>query len=1140
MSGFQFSANRLIGKGNSSKSSVNEHANDDTKNNTASLFKGQYQELISTEAYRVSKVVTYLPTLDISENILAGNIFPECGTVLITNKRILVYATEESILRQPFTQEFAYKPNGFGILPIVKLLKDDEDPNLLDLFILDPVSGEATFILRLQFSPDVPLLREEKSLKITLAHGEFATLCEYNPICGMVVATNYRRVVNINLKDAFGHPVLSYSEVLPSKVLLGYLRNPKYLVQSYDSQNKIISFTFRSIDEASCLLAVLEEQGLLTIIKLVKGSGKINMINLDLFKGLIPTVASSTNELNFAEQRELHKSIKFKAIQFWGESNNKLLALISNKRELVLLIYTLGKDQCITSLRSYKLSNLESDEKYPQMYCMDQAERAVIVSDSRIVMIDLNDDLANMWEDFFSVQQSVNILGINGDRDILRLLVNDGILEVQMLGPGRHRTASEVIETRIQQDLEYMSNSNANIKVLQLDMYNQFKSGINVDVENAIRKVCGSIIHNEFGNTSSVILVQDNLQLRISLLDHLAQYVASNFEISNGTKMALVNAREKLGMISLLYKCLELEEEDVVKNVTAIHGCTLGDILKGYGVNSLDLLEDYLTKILGSTPKSSSKLLTLAGIVCNELTNNYINPERNMKSQTLSLVYSDMLKEDDYPIFWGHFGLLESINQMLEDLYTFYVMEQKIVTHRDEIHGSEDYDVEQRNDSEVKVKVSQTAVGLSLMLYYCCNDILQLLQIVDDNITLKIASDHLQNFYRSNRANWIKVFIAFEKQDQMMGLIEGFNDLQSLSELLDSERRYIEDQRTIQIHEPIEIENLSAKIELQFDRCFTQYGYEFAKNLFRYYVRTGRINVLLTRFPKYTEFLDRFLSSDISYAKFSWILDIQGNKYQSAAKKLLLCAQTMKNDNILNKTLELNIAKLSMIASPDKLSKQSDMSQIEAELLIMDTQRHVESELKKFVESSKMTFEEIVDQLLKNSLYLQGFTNFVQYIHKLLEKIGCEEKPLTLLELIDLLTLTDLSIIKVSGFDEAIHLISHLLALRRGDNLKVKSLNFKHVSILKNIVLKRLFLNESWSELDAGINLEKSQLLKILATLADYNISSPQSVQKMGISESELGELEVSADFHSDYLKENNLLSELAKKENLERFLPQQ
>lgn len=99
MSGFQFSANRLIGKGNSSKSSVNEHVNDDTKNNAASLFKGQYQELISTEAYRVSKVVTYLPILDISENILAGNIFPECGTVLITNRRILVYATEESILK---------------------------------------------------------------------------------------------------------------------------------------------------------------------------------------------------------------------------------------------------------------------------------------------------------------------------------------------------------------------------------------------------------------------------------------------------------------------------------------------------------------------------------------------------------------------------------------------------------------------------------------------------------------------------------------------------------------------------------------------------------------------------------------------------------------------------------------------------------------------------------------------------------------------------------------------------------------------------------------------------------------------------------------------------------------------------------
>jgi len=1140
MSGFQFSANRLINKDNASlKSLIDENSNDEIKNNKASVFQGHFQDLISTDAYRVLKDDMHFPALDPSEKILGGNIFPHCGTVIVTNKRILAYDTEESILRQPFFQEFSYESNEFGILPIVKLLKDDEDPRMLDLFIIDSVTGQITFVLKLQFSPDVPLLREEKKLKLTLAHGEFATLCEYSPICGMVVATNYRRVFNIDLKDAFGHAALSYSELVPSKVFLGYMRNPKYLVQSYDSQNKVISLSFHTIDDTSCLLAVLEEQGFLTIIKLVKGSGHVNIMDLDLFKGLIPTVQSSTKELSFTEQRELHKSIKFKSVEFMGENSDKYLVLISNNNESVLLMYHLGDNGCISSLHSYRLKDLESVDKYPQLYTVDQAGRIVIVSGFQIVITDINDDLTDVWEDFFAVQQSVDILGINRDGNILRLFTNDGPLEVQMLGRGKHRTSSDIIEARIEQDLEYMAKSNLNI--LQLSMYSQFKSGINADVENAVRNVCNKIVHNEFGITSTVVLVQDNLQLRVSLLDHLAQYAAANFEISVGTKMVLVNAREKLGIISLLYKCLELENEDMVKMLTVKCGCTLGDILKDHGSNSLDMLEDYLTKIIPAAPKSPSELLKIANLVCDELTDNYINPEKDLKSQILDISYSSALKEYDYPIFWGHTQFLESINQLLEGIYTSYALSHRDKIYENDVHDIDSNDVQQVT-SNLNVKVSQTAVGLSLILYYCCNDLLQLAQTVENNADVSnLSCDGLHKFYQSNRANWIKVFIAFEKQDQMMGLIEGFNDLRSLSELLDSERQYVEDQLTIQTHEPIEIENLSAKIESRFDRCFNDYGYDFAQNLFNYYVHTGKIDVLLSRFLKYAEFIDRFLFSNITYNKFSWILDIKRNKYRDAAQKLLSCTKEVNDDNLSNKTLELNIAKLSMVASADKVADRPELCQIEAELIVANSQSNIASKLQQFVESSGKTFEETVEKLLKQSSYLQQFPYLSQIVRRLLMKNIENEKPLSLIELVDLFTLVDFSGIDFFGFDEALHLISHLLLLQQRDkSMRSESLySSKFIFILQNFVLKRLFLTENWGDLDAGKNLEKSRLLRILASLTDYNISIPTAVQKISTTEKELDQIAPHSKSRFDYLKENDLFADLTKTENLERFLPQ-
>ncbi|VEU22284.1 DEKNAAC103306 [Brettanomyces naardenensis] len=1104
---FKFSASRF--KGGSEKVSLGNFGSPTTSDKASGLPIGT-SELTRTPFYHILKQNCHFPPLNEGERILYSSIFASSQSVLVTNQRILIYSLE-SVELNPYTLHFDYQKNEFGILPQVRIIPNAADPSQLDFIIVDPVNCSVRYIEALKLVSSFDMLQNEHTLNLRLSHGEVITLSQYNEEVGLVVATNYRRVVCVSLKDQFGRTELSQSEILPSQFAFGFLRNRTYNIENYDQKNKIMALRFERQSSLITNLVVVEEQGLFTVVKFIKGTGHSVIFQQNLKELLLNGITNPTVLL----------SMTLKDVRLLRDSRYLLLGSNAKDGMSSLSLYSIKiteEGQAVLE-SSYQLKSVKTTDIYPKLFVFNDYRNSFILADHRLIFTDSGDfSETSTWEDFMTLRPELEIYGLSltegGDKWI-DLVTSEGIFKVEMLSPGRKAGAQQFLKERIEQYLQFDTETSPVELGLSLSDYNFGQD----DIESAVLAVSEEILNVKSSSLlPSYLVIGDNLKERFNLMKKLAKYISENLTLAEDHKMIVVNNAEKLGLSSCLYNYVI--DNDLVTSIDSLlqaskYNSSLSQFFSEKNDQVVGLLQDYLTLSLSEDIGNETLMVKLASAVNDMLSTSYIEPERDVKCGLLGVQYDSSIKAR--PIFLDYMDLLVSINGIVRKLTLSYADQLDSVI-----------------DTEIKNSVSKAILGLSLFLYYSSNDMIQY-TASQGTAEQSSVKQRLEKFYSANRENWIKIFILLKKQDEMIKLVRGFDDLESLGELLESEREFVETLAMDDSIDPIEIENMSADIEAKFDSYFDKYGYTFAETLFSHYVNAHKIDLLLTRFPKYSEYLKRFLESDTSYWRFSWILDVESENYSTAAKRLVEYTENAEDENIENKKLELNIAKLSLLASGD--GKRLD--DIESRLAVIEVQDTYEISL---LSRFSLVDEKVAATLIGESKYLSSFDLLTRRVSSLLAGKFAKNVQLSLFELIDILTLLDFSSIGRDSFDDTFKLLSRLLRSNQLNSSLLLEGPYpqKLLLILTNLVFKRLILTDDWSKLKQGQDLEQSKFLKVLASLSEYKIAPPKSIDQLYISKDDLEYLSVDHVLYADYFKENDMLARLNDEVELKRWMEMQ
>lgn len=1124
MGGFKFSADRLKLSGNTSTSSIPLIAPSPASpvNSTAqTLVKNDYYTITQQPSTTAtdSEYTIWESEQDVSTDLSIR--------IRITESHIRIYEVIYSSSSSSEVAAFEYQPNEFHLIPQVAIVCTPSSTGIVNpvgLVIVDTISGMFCYIEDLYTANSLNWQAgtpgEEPDgihrLQLKLSYGEFITMARYaGSFVGVLLVTNYRQVLQISLADAFERPRIQQRLVCGPLSLLRYLRSRNYLVQNYDSSNKVISLPILNISDILTRVLVLEEQGHVTVVDFVSGTGPVIRIRASL-TDLLPTMLSS-------------QKFKFKDSVLYNDGNSLLVLAVDVKEgSIYLLGLSIDTQNAVLQLTSVrKLSSLTTTDLYPSLYCVHLLDtsalslRCLIHSDHSLLLCDIDtvddnrqtDSLAPLWEDFVRLRQEVRVLGTNpkspsflsSQSATVRILTSTGVFAVNMLHQGMQISLEYYMQQRIWAVLHLvkLGQASSSISNLSLAVSDSALPTSGSTVEKAVLDVCNSLVNIPDAKVSPASLAR-----RYQQLVALSQYVTSNLQVSDDVKLVIVNSSEEVGLAWQLITVKPFEPQKMT-NVQD---------------HPVDSLQSQLSHCLSNNQLSESSLAKFAANINTVLRIGYMNSEEKMRSEILQAHYTH---HSPKPVFYDHPQLLKDVNSLISRLSLSYGSQLDTLAD-----ANKDINVDPLLES-----VSQSLLGLSLFCYYVCNDLL-LYQAASSTS----SGEDLSKYYDKNRPHWIQIFIILGRQNQLLPIAQSFEDLPSLCELLDSHRIFLESPNAAASMGPIELSNAAAELDAKFNGYFQSYGYTFAKTLFQYYVNTGHIDVLLTRFSSYPQYLETFLKSNKEFATFSWIPDLAKGNNLKAGQTLLGYVRLKSSEKpatllLDNERLQLSIAKLATYAGMHR----------DNNTVLEDDGTYLEVGQRWIVADVQHKYYQSIMDLANNlhpSHYLTkyGLPSLSKYVESELLSTFIKGESLTLSDFVTFLTLSNCSDFQLSSYEDALKLLSDIQQLyrsKRSNSTVLPDRDFTTfvLTTLFYLVLKRIILSENWDNILSHKDLKSSIFLSVLSNIADYTISPPSSVSQLLISRKDLKDLNVDDRYIDDYMKENNALTELDTKVHLDKWL---
>lgn len=895
-------------------------------------------ELTKTDKYCVSRLPALPPVLshdrmEDSSSLLNGYADGKTEFALVVSEKSIDVWPYNSSDDVPISFEFPLGESSQDALQLAILTRSSPGTSLdPGLVIINSISGHVRFYESVQHAPALGMINSksiETTINILAGLGEYITLAENVEPAGIVVATSWKRVVLVLLRDHKGAPKLSSLELTrpstSSRLFSGWLG-----LSDDELTDDIVSIKSGVISALGTTQEIIVQDAAGTFKKYLyqsssTGTPIINHKKTLLHRlatflesnidGLIPGAVLNVKFLDLwpafssgsqSDKRDLYIALVCIQSSLRGSQEERLILLTMKINESGVMIIA---SHLLPEVHT--TNNLSLVSK-PKLFIPKPGKSAFVVIGNAVVLCDLASETAKSgdfayykpkWEDTIKFKPSVQVIGCgyedkvkDDENSALLFITSDfGVVRIERFTPSDEDCESQnedptnpvsLLKSHIQQAVYFDGSS-----------FVDFNVGPDFSDEVVIEAV-NSVVSEIMSNSSPYLpaflsSTRDTFALRLKLLRSLLEFVKSNFVRSwIAVYPSIVDTLEKIECALNLWNLIDMDDREanqLKKNLKAIisnkHSSSINsksDVLRSYFSHNVSDILDILTRLIedslshSQSIKTSLKILLITlhdAVYCNELA--YIVPNDQIPARKLWVFDS---------------GLIVRAEELISLAYC----------------SSDDNLVQTSSGREEFVKFIAT-------LYYLISSAIVFMKSTDD--------DQLQEYttwFENRRKVWITSLLEYGLLREALVIAETYKDFSSISQVLEKER---------ELSSP---EYILDKIAIYM----AEYGYEFACKLFEFDIELDKIQRLLSEYAQYEEFLTRFFEEfPYQTAAFSWIHYIKAKSFEEASNVLISMNANKNFDQQHNREFSFSMAKLAAIAAETEDSKMVDSYALE-ELVI--------------------------------------------------------------------------------------------------------------------------------------------------------------------------------------------------------------
>lgn len=912
------------------------------------------------------------------------------------------------------------------------------------------------------------ILHSRKSIthQIKLHGSEVIEKFERIETVGIIATTSVGRFIFITFRDSVGKPCLKSETMRGSGV--GFLASLKGAVTLSSNRRRVVSIKPGKVERRDKIEALMITEAGNFLVWDCFRNGQTNLVfeeNLrDILLNTLSTLSSNANATFQIHDLEYHPELNYVYI---------LSSFINNPEtlETFYFVFTLSLEQNFVrivsthKIRTFSLvSNCQPKLLLPNPY------QTLFVSFSRgIILLDAVKDHPqelnkfHRWEDAITLLPGIDAFAFGEEGieykggkvskypGIIVMTRQKGLFRVEKYDDGTRfkedntespaELAPQFIKTRVEQAIFYgYRHPDVNPVDFEINKALEFP-------EDVLNKIFLQVSDEIITSTSPYIppvlpSTGEHLSLRWDALQHLGEYLARNFpeSVSTETRLALLWNMEKIEAAKQIWQNYDhnLSNQsgrksplpDIIIRTSASKD---RDPVRYWFLSQVREISSLLYEASmynKSSPDDAFILEQVNGILICAIWTSAFKVRVDCGQKLFDLNGDEYSSECPWT----------STPQVLDACETQYTLTTKMLKQL----SSKDphYD-----------PLKEHLVFIVKCLCEVHSKRIDWLRYINSNSSYSGDLSDAINNYHEKRGGWIKSLAAIDKKEEARIISEHYKIYRSLAELLGDQYKHEIDTNG---HETV----LSIGILETFRRYIRDFGYDFAKVLFQYYVETEQLRSLLKQYTEFDDYLDQFLNSQEQYGRFSWIHDIsKGNDLK--ASRTLLNVAVEKEGLAENKRLQLSIAKLCVLAQgpTEEASTIALYNDITSEMRVVEIQDALSKQFLFYNPSGEKELN--VDRFSKfiSKHQMKGLKFVLGKATKRLR----DRKPLTVQEFVDILSLIDTedSTNAEYNFFRALQLITLQWTTISSKN-KISSDQYK---FYLQTIWRRLFLRDDWKSL---------------------------------------------------------------------------
>lgn len=969
--------------------------------------------------------------LDSGEHV-SSSLSDDFGLVIVGNKAHVWKYTSPEPTPETFTHSLGVQDNALGhLIPVTPSFKDVGHPGLV---LVGANSGQCVFWESVGGAASEGYLRTRQQVRtqIKLYSGEVIEHVNRMDNVTLVLSLSSGRLVGLSLRDK-DEAALNHWTLRDTKA--GLFSNIRSAFSIAPNRRGITGV--RVVPSAPSAgrgwrIYVATSECHLGVWEVAEGGDATILADKDL-KGLLSADVSTLYNTS---------SIYLHDIEYVAEENYLVvLTSILVDSSIFFIIYTidLHDDKVVSRHRVQSYVRPGLDRGTPRLARPSPGDTLYVVLDHAVVLIDmvtksnLNFVEYGKWEDSILLKSSVSILGFGAEdndksksRDSAIVAITDaaGVLKITRFPEQDDKEQTRSLNTlergicksRIEQGVFFAGGDFTPL---------QFAATGEYDVKFSDEVVCGCLmqVSHEICTSTSPHLegrspgMGSSLEFRMDRLRILNQYASDNFgaQIDVPTKLTLAANAEKLAACEAIWAMLDVKDGYIVLENIIVR-CVDDNQQK-----SDDPVQDFFT----------SRILEASSLIYGVFDNLQQPGMGSIFAATIGAAISAILTAREESLT----ALQVSSDETGKDcpwwceprmMETWDALFRFIAGHT-------------RDDPRPLGPLAQSL---------CSQAVAAITWAQNSGNDWKAY----ESTYHQRRGDWIQTVVSVGQVGQALHICETFHLYRCLAEILDHDLR-------------VAVTNNNKQSESDAEYAIRKYlhafGYDFAAQLYAFWIETRDFESLFTRFQDYRGLLKQFFRSG-NHANISWILSLGLGEYQSAAEALVQAAkegqETVAGGNQLrNRLVQLSMAKLAFMqarAGMPNAAASREQTEVNHELDLSLIQRRLAEHFAGHAHGSQLVSEQIFSPQLPEGVAAAA--------KKLATRVG-QNKVLTTLELIELCSC-------VSGFQE--------------DALQAISVsNTPRTGIMSSTVWIRALLETDWPEvLTKGDRTDQEQEAVLLDT----------------------------------------------------------